>query len=67
MVIGAALWLWVGVHQRGGQAWYRMQQGVFGVDRNLVRGDCAGTWVNDDFAFGAEMVADPPQPDLADA
>jgi hypothetical protein len=42
-----------------------MQQVVLGVDRDLVCLDRAGTGVDDDLAFGTQMVPDPPQPDLA--
>ena len=65
MVIIACLGLWVGVHQRGGQPRQRMQQVVLGVDRDLVRLDRAGIGIDDDLAFGAQMVPDPAQPDLA--
>ena len=42
-----------------------MQQVMLGVDRDLVSLDRAGTGIDDDFAFGPQLVADPPQPDLA--
>ncbi len=44
-----------------------MQQVVLGVDRDLVGLDRAGIGVDDDLAFGAQLVPDPPQPDLAHA
>ena len=65
MIIGC-LGLRIGVHQRGGQPRQRMQQVVLGVDRDPVSLDCAGTGIDDDFAFGAQVVPDPAQPDLAD-
>lgn len=67
MVIGVALRLRVGMDQRGGQARHRVQQAVLGVNRDLVCLDGAGTWADDDLAFGPQLMADPPQPDLADA
>ena len=66
-MIGALLGLRVGVHQRRGQPRQSVQQVVFGVDRDLVGLDRAGTGIDDDLAFGAQMVPDPPQPDLAAA
>jgi hypothetical protein len=42
-----------------------VQQVVLGADRDLVSLDRAGTGVDDDFAFGAQMAPDPPQPDPA--
>ena len=62
----AAVHLGVGVHQRGGQPGERVQQVVLGADRDLVGLDGADAGVDDDLAFGAELVADPAQPDLAD-
>ena len=67
VVIIACLGLRVGVHQRGGQPWQRVQQAVLGLDRDLVCLDRAGTGVDDDLAFGAQLVPDPAQPDLAHA
>ena len=66
-MIGALLGLRVGVHQRGGQARQRVQQVMLRVDRDPVGLDRAGPGVHDDLAFGAQMVPDPPQPDLAAA
>ena len=65
-MIIACLRLRVGMHQRGGQPRQRMQQVVLGGDRDLVSLDRAGTGIDDDLAFGAQMVPDPAQPDLAD-
>ena len=65
VVVGVPPGLRVGVYQRGGQARQRVQQVVLGADRDLVRGDGAGTGVDDDLAFGAQLVADPAEPDLA--
>ena len=65
-MIIACLGLWVGVHQRGGQPRQRVQQVVLGVDRDLMGLDRAGTGIDDHLAFGAQMVPDPAQPDLAD-
>jgi hypothetical protein len=61
---GACLGLRVGVHQRGGQPWQRVQQVVLGADRDLVCLHRTGSGVDDDLAFG---VPDPAQPDLAHA
>jgi len=41
-----------------------MEQVVLGTDRDLVGPDRAGPGVDDDLAFGPQLVADPPQPDL---
>ena len=65
MMIIACLGLRVGVHQRGGQPRQRMKQVVLGVDRDPVRLDRAGTGIDDNLAFSAQMVPDPAQPDLA--
>jgi hypothetical protein len=65
-MIGARLSLRVGVNQRRGQARQRMQQIVLGVDRDLVSLDRAGPGIDDHLALGAQLVSDPPQPNLAD-
>jgi hypothetical protein len=65
VVIIACLSLRVGVHQRGGQPRQRVQQVVLGADRDLVRLDCADTAIDDDLTFGAQVVPNPAQPDLA--
>ena len=67
VVIMAGLDLRVGVYQRRGQPWECMQQVVLGVDRDLVCPDRAGTGIDDDLAFGAQMVPDPAQPKVAHA
>jgi hypothetical protein len=66
VVVGVAPGLRVGVHQRRGQPRQRVQQTALGADRDLMGLDSAGTGVNDHFAFGPQLMADPPQPDLAD-
>ena len=43
-----------------------MQQVVLGVDGDVMGCDRARPRVDDDFAFGAELVADPPQPNVPD-
>jgi hypothetical protein len=53
------------MHQRRRQARQRAQQSVPGCHRHLVRLDRAGIGIHDDLALGAELVADPAQPDLA--
>src|SRR6185312_1234633 len=65
VVIIACLSLRVGVHQRGGQPRQRVQQVVLGADRDLVRLDRADTAIDDDLTFGAQVVPNPAQPDLA--
>ena len=65
VVVIASPGLRIGVHQRGGQPRQRVQQVVLGVDCDLVCLDCAGIGVDDDFAFGAQLVPDPAQPHLA--
>jgi hypothetical protein len=65
VVIIARPGLRVGVHQRGGQSWQRVQKVVLGADGDLVGLDRAGSGVDDDLAFGVQMVPDPAQPDLA--
>ena len=67
MMISALPGLRIGVDQRRGQARQRMQQAMLGVDRDLVRGDRAGIGINNDLAFSPQLMADPPQPDLAHA
>jgi len=64
MVSIARLGLRVGVHQRGGQPWQRVQQVVLGADRDLVSLHRTGAGVDDDLTFGAQMMPDPAQPDL---
>ena len=58
-------WAAVGVHQRSGQAGQGMQQPVLSIDRHPVSLDRAGTAIHDDLAFSAQVMPDPPQPDLA--
>jgi len=65
MVIGTRLGLRIGMHQRSGQVRQRVQQSVLGVDRHLVSLDRAGIGVDDNFAFGTQMVPNPAQPNLA--
>jgi hypothetical protein len=65
MIAGLLAGLRVGMHQRRRQARQRVQQFVLGGHCHLVRLDRAGTGVHDDLALGAELVADPVQPDLA--
>ena len=65
MVVSSGLGLGIGVHQRGGQPGQGVQQVVLGSDRDLVRLDRAGPRVHRDLAFGAQLMADPAQPDLA--
>ena len=64
MVVRARLRRRIGVHQRGGQPGQGMEQAVLGTDRDLMRLDGTGPGVDGDLAFGAQLVADPPQPDL---
>src|SRR5215831_2863229 len=56
VMISALLGLWVGVHQRSGQARQRVQQVVLSADRDLVGLDRAGTGIDDHLTFGAQMV-----------
>ena len=67
MVVGAAARLGVSMHQGGDQARHGVQKVVFGIDRDLVGLDGGGIGADDDLAFGAQLVAGPPQPDLAGA
>ncbi len=60
VIVGVSPRLRVGVYQRGGQTRQRVQQAVLGADRDLVRGDRAGIGIHDDFAFGPQLLADPP-------
>ena len=59
-MISALPGLRVGMHQRSGQARQRMQQVVLGIDRDLVSLDRAGTGIDDDLAFGAQLVPGAP-------
>jgi len=56
----------VRMHDRSGKTGKGMQESVLGADRYLVGLDRRRGAVDDDLAFGAELVADPAQPDLAD-
>ena len=67
MMIGALLGLRIGVHQRSGKARQRVQQAMLCVARDLVSLDRAGPGIDDHFAFGPQLMADPPQPDLVHA
>jgi hypothetical protein len=65
VVIGALAGLGIGMYKRGGQPRQCVQQIVLGLDRDPVGLDRGGTGVDDDFAFGAQLVPVPPQPGLA--
>jgi len=67
VVIIACVGLRVGVHQRRGQLRQRVQQIVLSADRHLVCLDRAGTSIDDNLAFGTQIVPDPAQPDLANS
>jgi hypothetical protein len=56
----------VGVHQRGREPGYRVDQRVFGLDRDVVGLDERAVRIDTDLALGPERVADPAQPHLAD-
>jgi hypothetical protein len=56
----------VGVHQRGREPGYRVDQGVLGRDRDVVGLDDRAVWIDTDLALGVERMADPAQPHLAD-
>ena len=56
----------VGVHQRGREPGYRVDQRVFGPDRDVVGLDNRAVRIDTDLALGPERVADPAQPHLAD-
>jgi hypothetical protein len=66
VVIRAFALLRVGVDERGGQPRQCVQEAVLGSDCRLVGRYGGGVGVGDDFAFGAELVTDPPQPHRAD-
>src|SRR5271170_1766729 len=53
----------VGVHYRGSEPRQGMQQGMLRADRDLVGLDRRSGSIDDDLALGAELVADPAQPD----
>jgi hypothetical protein len=56
----------VGVHQRRREPGHRVDQRVFGPDRDVVRLDYRAVRIDTDLALGPECVADPAQPHLAD-
>jgi hypothetical protein len=56
----------VRVHQRGGEPGHRVDQRVFGPDRDIVRLDDRAVRIDTDLALGPECPADPAQPHLAD-
>ena len=62
--VGAAVGLRVGVDERGCQPGDGMQQGVLRGDGDLVGLDGRDAGVDDDFAFRADLMADPAHPDL---
>jgi hypothetical protein len=64
VVIQAVVRLRVGVHQSRRQARDGVDQGVLGIDGDLVGGHRRGSPVHDDLAFRAQLVADPPHPHL---
>src|SRR6266536_3127063 len=64
VVVGAVLGFGVGGNEGGGQPGDGVQEGVLCCDGDLVGLDGGDAGVDDDFAFGAELVADPPHPDL---
>jgi hypothetical protein len=65
--VGSGTCLGVGVDQRRLQARQGVQQIVLGRHRHLVGLEGGGVPVHDDLAFGAELMADPPHPDVARA
>jgi DNA-binding beta-propeller fold protein YncE len=67
VIVGALGGLRVGVDERGRQPGQRVEQGVLGGDGDLVALDGGVGGVDDDLAFGPELVADPAQTDLPDA
>jgi hypothetical protein len=56
----------VGVHERGGQAGYGVDEAVFGVHGDSVAARDGQGGGDDDLALGAQPVADPAQPYGAD-
>jgi hypothetical protein len=56
----------VGVNQRGREPGHRVDQRVFGPDRDVVRLDDRAARIDTDLALGPERVADPAQPHVAD-
>ncbi len=66
MTVGALGGLRVGVDEGGRQPGQRMEQGMLCRDGGLVTLDGGGAGVDNDLAFGAELVADPAQTDLPD-
>jgi hypothetical protein len=67
VIVRALAGLGVGVHQRHAQVRHGMPELMLGADRDLVCLDHAGVGVDNHLALGLQLVADPPQPDLADA
>lgn len=66
VVIGALRSLRIGVDERGGQPRHGVQEAVLGVDCYLMRLDRAGRGIDDYLTFSPQLVANPPQPHLAD-
>jgi hypothetical protein len=64
--VGAVMGLGVGVDERGGQPRDGEQEIVLGGDCDLVGLHGGDVRVDDHFAFGADLVADPAQPYLPD-
>ena len=66
VVIGTRRGLRIGVNERGSQARHGVQEVVLGVDGDLVRLNSASGRIDDDLALGAQLMTNPPQPDLPD-
>jgi hypothetical protein len=66
MIVGALGGLRVGVDEGGRQPGQRVEQGMLCGDGDLVALDGGGGGVDDDLAFGPELVADPAETDLPD-
>jgi hypothetical protein len=56
----------VGVHQRGREPGHRVDQRMFGSDRDVVGLDDRAARIDTDLALGPEHAADPAQPHLPD-
>ena len=67
MMVRSVAGLGIGVHESRGQARQGVQQGMLGADCDLMRLNGGGAGVDHDLAFGPQLMADPAQPDLADA
>ncbi len=66
-MISTSARLRIGVHQGSDQAWHGVQKAVLRLDGRLMSLHGGPVGLHDDLALGAQLMAGPPQPDMADA